>query len=163
NYPDQIKWVTLPAESEDRKPPTFAFVLSHRQGRVLRAQLASSTKPLRVHARVEAEYGGEPWQVMVEAFIKGAEIRDQDVVLTALAERVIRYVVEGNTAQLASSPAGGSNTFPKPIYSVLGTRHRYNAAVIPFHNSTDHMTFNEAPIGAPAITFTNWPDNYIHS
>ena len=266
NYPDQIKWVTLPAESEDRKPPTFAFVLSHRQGRVLRAQLASSTKPLKVHARVEAEYGGEPWQVMVEAFIKGAEIRDQAVVLTAhmqeekfsanddgsgcantleiarslaklirdgklprprrnlrfwwvteisserqyfadhpeegkkiladinqdmvganqgqdvlrvqnitrvpfsrshfltaLAERVIRYVVEGNTAQLASSQAGGSNTFPKPIYSALGTRHRYNAAVIPFHNSTDHMTFNEAPIGAPAITFTNWPDNYIHS
>src|SRR6266508_3423318 len=23
NYPDQIKWVTLPAESEDKKPPTF--------------------------------------------------------------------------------------------------------------------------------------------
>src|SRR5207248_4217061 len=38
NYPDQIKWVTLPAESEDRKPPTFAFVLSHRQGRVLRSE-----------------------------------------------------------------------------------------------------------------------------
>jgi hypothetical protein len=35
--------------------------------------------------------------------------------------------------------------------------------MIPFHNNTDHMTFNEAPIGVPGITFTNWPDNYIHT
>ncbi len=32
-----------------------------------------------------------------------------------------------------------------------------------FHNNTDHMTFTEAPIGVPGVTFTNWPDNYIHS
>ena len=266
NYPDQIKWVTLPAESKDKKPPTFAFVLSHRQGRMLRAQLAGSSKPVKVHAKVEAESGGEPWQVMVEGFIKGTTAGDQDVVLTghmqeekysanddgsgcasaleiaralarlireeklprprrnlrfwwvteigserqyfadhpeearkilvninqdmvganqgqdvlrvqnitrvpfsrshfltALAERVIRFVVESNTAQLSVLQAGGGTTFPQPIYSTLGTRHRYNAAVIPFHNNTDHMTFTEAPIGVPAITFTNWPDNYIHS
>jgi hypothetical protein len=35
--------------------------------------------------------------------------------------------------------------------------------MIPFHNNTDHMPFNEAPIAVPGITFTNWPDNYIHT
>jgi hypothetical protein len=53
--------------------------------------------------------------------------------------------------------------YPKPILSRLGSRHRYNAAMIPFHTSTDHMTFIEAPIGKPGVTFTNWPDNYIHT
>jgi hypothetical protein len=265
-YPDQIRWITLPAESSDHKAPTFAFVLSTRQGVLLRNQLAGSSKPLKVHAKVDAEYGGEPWQVMVEAFIRGTEINDQDVVLTghlqeekysanddgsgcantleiaralskliregrlprprrnlrfwwvteissqrqyfadnpaeaqkillninqdmvganqaqdvlrvqnitrvpfsrshyltALAERVIRFVVESNTEQLSIPPPEGRGGPPKPIYSTLGTRHRYNAAMIPFHNSTDHMTFNEAPIGVPGITFTNWPDNFIHT
>jgi hypothetical protein len=32
-----------------------------------------------------------------------------------------------------------------------------------FHLSTDHMPFLEAPIGIPAVTFTNMPDRYIHS
>ena len=36
-------------------------------------------------------------------------------------------------------------------------------ASIPFHNNTDHQVFNMAPIGIPAVTFTNWPDDYIHS
>src|SRR5690625_7182153 len=31
------------------------------------------------------------------------------------------------------------------------------------HNNTVHMPFNEAPIGVPGITFTNWPDPYIHT
>jgi Peptidase family M28 len=32
-----------------------------------------------------------------------------------------------------------------------------------FHNSSDHMPFNEAPIGVPAVSFTNMPDRFIHS
>jgi hypothetical protein len=35
--------------------------------------------------------------------------------------------------------------------------------VIPFHNNTDHQVFNMAPIGIAGVTFTNWPDDYIHS
>jgi len=266
NYPDQIRWNSLPAENREKQPPTFAFVLSQREGRTLRAQLQKAGPAVKVHAEVEADYGGEPWQVMVEAFITGAEIRDQDIVLTghlqeekfsanddasgsantlevaralaklvrdgriprprrnirfwwtteisserqffadhpeevakmmaninqdmvganqsqdvmrvqnvtqvpfsrshyltAVAETVIRYLVQTNTPQLAIAQAGGSATAPKPIYATLGTRQRYNAAIIPFHNNTDHMTFTEAPIGIPGITFTNWPDNYIHT
>jgi hypothetical protein len=32
-----------------------------------------------------------------------------------------------------------------------------------FHTSSDHMTFLEAPIGMPAVSFTNMPDRFIHS
>jgi len=35
--------------------------------------------------------------------------------------------------------------------------------VIPFHNSTDSQTFNQGVVGVPATTFTNWPDENIHS
>jgi hypothetical protein len=82
--------------------------------------------------------------------------------LNDVVESVVEHVVETNTSQLSMGGTGGS-VYPRPILSRLGTRHRYNAALIPFHNSTDHMTFNEAPIGVPAVTFTNWPDDYIHT
>jgi hypothetical protein len=83
--------------------------------------------------------------------------------LTDVAERVVEFVVASNTAHLAQFQAGTPVPYPRPIFAHLGTRHRYNAQMIPFHNNTDHMTFNEAPIGVPGITFTNWPDNYIHT
>ncbi|MGD8869803.1 MAG: M28 family peptidase, partial [Gemmatimonadales bacterium] len=79
-----------------------------------------------------------------------------------VVESVIEYMVKGNTAELAQLQAG-SDFYPEPHLSHLGSRHRYNAKMIFFHNNTDHMPFNEAPIGVPGTTFTNWPDNYIHS
>lgn len=79
-----------------------------------------------------------------------------------VVESVIEYLVAGNTSELAQLQAG-SGFYPNPHLSHLGTRHRYNAAMIFFHNNTDHMPFNEQPIGVPGVTFTNWPDNYIHS
>ncbi len=262
SHPDQVKWTGVPWQSADGKPSTFAFSLSHRQGTALRNKLAAG--PVKVKVRIEADTSGEPWQVMVEAFIHGTEIQNQDIVLTghlqeekfsanddgsgsanvleigralkrliddgqiprprrnirfwwtteisserqlfaenadlpkklwininqdmvganqsqdvmrvqkitrvpfsrahfisAVAERLISFLVTANDTELARTQ---SNTpQPMPIYSRLGTRQRYNAEVIPFHNNTDHMTFNEAPIGVPGITFTNWPDNYIHS
>ncbi|MCS6818185.1 MAG: M28 family metallopeptidase [Blastocatellia bacterium] len=264
NFPDQIRWVRIPLRSADGKEGTFAFSLSLRQGLMLRRRLAQG--PVKVHARIEAEVLPEKWQVMVEGFIRGTEIPDQDIVLTAhlqeekfsandnasgcaglleiaraltkliregkirrprrnirfwwvteisgprqyfadhpdeprrmlvninldmiganqgqdllrvqnitrvpfsrshfltdVAERVVEFVVTSNTSQLAQFQAGSPFPYPKPILAHLGTRHRYNAQMIPFHNNTDHMTFNEAPIGVPGITFTNWPDNYIHT
>ncbi|MFQ5791324.1 MAG: M28 family peptidase, partial [Acidobacteriota bacterium] len=78
--------------------------------------------------------------------------------LNDVAEAVIDFVVRTNTAELAKAQAGTPQPYSRPILSHLGSRHRYNARMIPFHNSTDSMTFNETPIGVPAITFTNWPD-----
>ena len=47
--------------------------------------------------------------------------------------------------------------------SPLGTRERFDARMIPFHNNTDSQVFNMGIIGVPAVTFTNWPDDFIHS
>ena len=96
-----------------------------------------------------------------------------------VVESIVESLVQGNTAYLAAGQArqtrqgwlatsGGSVAtdeaeVQRPILSRLGTRERYDARVIPFHNNTDHQVFNMAPIGIPAVTFTNWPDDYIHS
>ncbi len=269
-YPDQLRWSRIPSDGADGFEPTFAFGLSLRQGLELRNRLAGAAEPVRVRAVVDAEFssgqGSEPWQVMVEAFVRGTEPGlAQDVVLTGhmqeegtsanddasgtasvleiaralnsliesgrlprprrnlrfwwvteissqrqyfadnpeahlsmwvnvnqdmvganqaqdvmraqnitrlpatrfhffndVVESVIEYMVKGNTAELAQVQAG-SGFYPEPHLAHLGTRHRYNAKLIFFHNNTDHMPFNEAPIGVPGTTFTNWPDNYIHS
>jgi hypothetical protein len=96
-----------------------------------------------------------------------------------VVESVVEALVQGNTAYLAAgqarqslqsgaTPSGGSVATDEQQYSSavlarLGTRERYDARVVPFHNNTDHQVFNMPTIGIPGITFTNWPDDYIHS
>ncbi len=263
--PDHIGWTSIPVESPDGKPATFGFRLTARQGLELE-NLLRDKGPVKARVDIESELGDEKWQVMVEAFIRGSEIDNQDIVLTAhlqeekfsanddasgcasvleigralqkliaaghiqrprrnlrlwwvteissqrqffadhpetvssllatinqdmvgadqsqdlmraqnmtrvpfsrfhflndVAERWMEFTIESNRSNLAVLQAGSESPYPRPIFSRLGSRHRYNGQIIPFHNNTDHMTFNEAPIGVPAITFTNWPDNFIHS
>lgn len=268
--PDQLRWVSVPREGPDGREPTFAFALSVRQGVQLSRRLAQSREPIVVHAVVDAavgsQQGSEPWQVMVEAFIRGTEPGlGQDVVLTGhlqeegtsanddasgtasvleigralsrlitegalprprrnirfwwvteigserqyfadhpeapaemwvnvnqdmvganqaqgvmrkqnvtrvpatrfhffndVVESVVEFMVAANTAELAQAQ-NGIQFYPTPHLAHLGTRHRYNAEMIFFHNNTDHMTFTETPIGVPGVTFTNMPDHYIHS
>jgi hypothetical protein len=269
NMPDQVRWMSVPSGQIEGREPTFAFILSTRQGAELHNRLARATAPIRVRAQVDAGFtssqGNEPWQVMVEGFIRGTNPGTQDIVLTGhmqegmqsanddasgtgsvleiaralnklinegriprprrslrfwwateisserqyfadnpdahkrmwvnvnqdmvgadqsldimrkqgitrvpasrfhflsdVAESVIEYMVAGNTFELAQAQAGFP-MYPRPHMSRLGTRQRYNAEMIFFHNNTDHMTFNEAPIGVPGITFTNMPDRFIHS
>ncbi len=83
--------------------------------------------------------------------------------LNDVVETVVEFVVKSNSIQLSELSQVEATPYPKPILSRLGSRHRYNAAMVPFHTSTDHMTFIEAPIGKPGVSFTNWPDNYIHT
>lgn len=94
-----------------------------------------------------------------------------------LIESIVESLVEGNTAYLSAgqarqiqrgiatptSSSGEDLPWSRPIVSRLGTREPYDARVIPFHNNTDHQVFNMGIIGVPAVTFTNWPDEYIHS
>lgn len=77
-----------------------------------------------------------------------------------VVESVIEYMVDINNTELAQIQAG---TEFNPVLSHLGSRHRFNAKMIYYHGNTDHVTFNETPIGVPGITFTNWPDHYIHT
>ncbi|HEX7240918.1 MAG TPA: M28 family peptidase, partial [Longimicrobiaceae bacterium] len=270
SYPDQVNWSTLPVQTASGKPGTFAFVLSLRQGVALRSRLAAAAAPLRVRARVDAGFtsgqGEQPWQVMVEGFIRGTEPGlAQDVMLTAhlqeekfsanddgsgvgslvevarslnrlieegklprprrdlrfwwvtefgsqrqyfadhpeahrrmwvnvnqdmvganqaqdimrvqnvtrvpasrfhflndVAEAVLEYMVASNNYELAQAQ-NGFPLYTRPHFAHLGTRHRFNAKMIWFHGNTDHIPFIEAPIGVPAVTFTNMPDNYIHT
>jgi hypothetical protein len=271
-YPDQIPWSRVPFAGPEGEPPRgFAFILTLREGTQLRARLAEADQPMRVRAHVDAAFdsadGSEPWQVMVEAYIRGTEPGiGQDIVLTGhmqeekfsanddasgtasilevgraltrlidgghlprprrnirfwwvteissqrqyfadnpqahramwvninhdmvganqaqdvmrvqnitrlpasrfhffndVVESVIDYMIATNNAELAQQQAGSGWLYPKPHTAVLGTRHRYNAKMVFFHTNSDHMPFIEAPIGVPGVSFTNWPDLYIHT
>ena len=86
--PDQIPWLTLATRQVDGKDPTFAFVLSLRQGIALRNRLAAAREPVRVRAIVRSELGSRehpgPWMPLVEAFIPGTDpTSGQDVILSA--------------------------------------------------------------------------------
>ena len=88
DQPDQIPWLTLSTRQIDGKDPTFAFVLSLREGIALRNRLAAARSPVRVRAVVRSELGSrehpQPWMPLVEAFIPGTNPSSgQDVVLSA--------------------------------------------------------------------------------
>jgi len=82
--------------------------------------------------------------------------------LNDVTEAVVEHLVRTNTYELAQAQAG-TPMYADALVAHFGSLHRYNAEMIWFHNNTDHMTFTEAPIGIPAVTFTNMPDRYIHS
>jgi len=268
-YADQVNWTNV-GEATAEGQPTFAFVLSIRQGLALSARLRTSKAPIKVHALVNAQFssvaGDQPWAVLVEAFIRGSEPGlGQDVVLTAhmqeekfsadddgsgvgntlevaralsalirdgrvprpkrnirfwwttenqserkyfadhpdttrrlwvnvnqdmvglnqglnlmgaqnvtrlpatrfhffndVVEAVIEYMVATNTGRPPQQQAG-TPLYPLPHLSHLGTRSRFDAKTVFYHSNTDHQTFNETPIGVPGITFTDGPNNYIHT
>jgi hypothetical protein len=87
--PDQVAWGRVPWESEgvegvpDGLPGGFAVMVSPRRGRLVQRLLAEAARPLRVKVEIESELAAPPEQAMVEAWIRGTEIHDQQVVLTA--------------------------------------------------------------------------------
>lgn len=83
--------------------------------------------------------------------------------LNAVIESIALTVARGNTAYLSAGQAGSRTPFSKPIVARFGTRDRYGVEIVPFFTNTDHMVFNDAIIGVPGVTLTNWPDPYIHS
>jgi len=83
--------------------------------------------------------------------------------LNDVVESIVGSLVRGNNAYLASWQNKNPAPFSRPILAHLGSREPYNAVVVPYFDSTDHMVFNESAVGIPGVTFTNWPDEYIHS
>lgn len=83
--------------------------------------------------------------------------------LNDVIENVVASLVRGNNAYLASWQNGNTAPFSRPIFAHLGSREPYNAKVVPYFDSTDHLVFNNSGVGIPGVTFTNWPDEYIHS
>jgi hypothetical protein len=85
-----------------------------------------------------------------------------------VVESIVMSLYYGNNAYLAARQAGTMKTgepFPRPIWSRTGTRDRYQVELVPYFDSTDHLVFNDAFVNAVhgGTTFTNWPDEYIHS
>ncbi len=83
--------------------------------------------------------------------------------LNDVVESIVTSLVRGNNAYLASWQNKNPAPYSRAIFAHQGTREPYNAAVVPYFDSTDHMVFNESAVGIPGVTFTNWPDEYIHS
>jgi len=87
--PDQVAWGRLPYEAKgiegvkEGTPSTFAVMISPRRGRWLQKQTSAAAKPLMVKVDIEADYPDVQEQALVEAWIRGTEIHDQQVVLTA--------------------------------------------------------------------------------
>ena len=87
--PDQVAWGHVPWESKgvegvpDGRPGGFAVMVSPRRGRFIGRQLAAAGRPLRVKVDIESEVAPRAEQALVEGWIRGASIHDQQVVLTA--------------------------------------------------------------------------------
>ena len=85
--PDQVAWTRIPYEAkgvsgvEDGTPGTFGIMVSPRRGRWLQERLAAAGEPIEIQVDIEAEHGGPREQGMVEAWIRGREIHDQQIVL----------------------------------------------------------------------------------
>ena len=87
--PDQVAWQAIDAEAKgidgvkDGTPGTFGFSISPRRGRALSREMKGADKPFKVKIQVEAGAPEKGEQAMVEGWIKGTEISDQQIVLTA--------------------------------------------------------------------------------
>jgi hypothetical protein len=268
---DQVAWSRIPYESEgvegvaDGTPGTFAVMVSPRRGRWIRRQLAAAPAPVEARVDIETDEEGPREQGLVEAWIRGSEIHDRQIVLTAhiqeemtsanddgsgcanvleigraiarlvaegriprprrdlrfwwvnelssepqyfhdhpgesrrmlvsinqdmvgarqswggrvqyasrlpwslphplddVTESILQAVRDGNTSYLSNRGTGQPQPFLREITAVKGSREPYHAALVPYFDSTDHHSFNESDVGVPATSFTNWPDEYIHS
>ncbi|HEY7513494.1 MAG TPA: M28 family peptidase, partial [Vicinamibacteria bacterium] len=87
--PDQVAWGRLPFQSKDVEgvkddtPATFAVMISPRRARIVQKRLADAKEPLRIKVDIETSYPDKAEQAFVEGWIRGSEIHDQQIVLTA--------------------------------------------------------------------------------
>jgi hypothetical protein len=87
--PDQVAWGRLPFEArgvdgvKDGTPSAFAVMISPRRARWLQRQMQAAGGPFRVKVDIDTDYPPAPEQAMVEAWIRGTEIHDRQIVLTA--------------------------------------------------------------------------------
>jgi hypothetical protein len=87
--PDQVAWGRVSHEAkdvtgvEDGTPGTFAIMVSPRRGRWIQERLAAAGAPIEIKVDIEAEHPSKREQGMVEAWIRGSEIHDQQIVLVS--------------------------------------------------------------------------------
>jgi hypothetical protein len=268
--PDQVAWGRLPYQAHhvdgvaEGTASTFAVLISPRRARLVQKRLAAATAPVRIKVDIESVFETPAQQAYVEGWIRGSEIHDQQVVLTAhiqeptaanddasgcasmleigrtlvrlmregklarprrdirfwwvnefasqeqffrenpteprkmlldlnqdmvgarqslggrvqyaarspwsiphalddVMESVLTMVRDGNTSLLTTRGTAHAQPFSRELTAVNGSREPYHARMVPYFDSTDHHAFTPAPIGVPATSLTNWPDEFIHS
>jgi hypothetical protein len=83
--------------------------------------------------------------------------------LEDVMESVLTAVRDGNTSLLTMRGTGQPQPFTREVLAVKGSREPFHARMVPYYGSTDHHAMVGAPIGVPATSLTNWPDEFIHS
>jgi hypothetical protein len=83
--------------------------------------------------------------------------------LDDVMESVLTLVRDGNTSLLTTRGSALPQPYTKELVAVKGSREPFHARMVPYYGSTDHHAFTPAPIGVPAASLTNWPDEFIHS
>ena len=83
--------------------------------------------------------------------------------LEDVMESVLTMVRDGNTSLLTTRGTAHPQPFTREITAIKGSREPYHARMVPYYGNTDHHAFTPAPIGVPATSLTNWPDEFIHS
>jgi Zn-dependent M28 family amino/carboxypeptidase len=87
--PDQVAWGRLPYDARnvagvpDGTPATFGVMISPRRGQALRARIQANAKPLEVKVDIDAAYPEESEQALVEGWIRGSQVHDEQIALTA--------------------------------------------------------------------------------
>jgi peptidase M28-like protein len=83
--------------------------------------------------------------------------------LDDVMESVLTMVRDGNTSLLTTRGTRLPVPFTRELVAVKGSREPFHARLVPYFDSTDHHAFTPARIGVPAVSLTNWPDEFIHS
>ena len=84
-FPDQAALTSISYKSDDGKDGAFAFILTQREGDGLHARLEElkrTGKTVRVRVNIKTSFN-EPRQGITEAWIRGTNPRNDDIVLTA--------------------------------------------------------------------------------
>jgi len=81
DYPDQVTWGRISPESNDGKESTFAFMLSYRNGTMLKNMLATGQKVV-LKADIKAKVYAGHYEV-VSGIIPGTKYPDQEFVFIA--------------------------------------------------------------------------------
>ena len=83
--------------------------------------------------------------------------------LDDVMDSVLTMVRDGNTSLLTTRGTAHAQPFTRELVAVKGSREPFHARMVSYYDSTDHHAFTPAPIGVPATSLTNWPDEFIHS
>ena len=85
-YPDMVNWQVLSPRAVGAREPTFAFVVSEREGARWRSTLASG-RTVRLDALVESSIASGPQEILT-AVIPGASLPDEQILLLGHLDHV---------------------------------------------------------------------------